>query len=48
MIERKLVRLATVIGAAWWLSRVIFSRSERRKLNEAMQAMDRAIFKSAP
>lgn len=45
MIERKLVRLATAAGAAWWLARVVFSRSARRKLDAAMQAMDNASLK---
>jgi hypothetical protein len=45
MLERILIRVATVAGAAWWLGRVIFSRSERRKLDAATQAMDAASFK---
>jgi hypothetical protein len=40
MIERKLVRFATAIGAAWWLARVVFSRAERRKIDHAIQAID--------
>lgn len=40
-IETKLVRLATAVGAAWWLVRVMLSRAERRKLDAAMQALDR-------
>jgi hypothetical protein len=40
MIEHKLIRLATAIGAAVWLARVAFSRSERRKLDAALQAID--------
>lgn len=40
MIERKLIRLVTVMGAAVWLARVVFSRSERRNLDRAMQALD--------
>ncbi|WP_176059970.1 hypothetical protein [Paraburkholderia sp. BCC1876] len=40
MIERKLIGLATAIGAAVWLARAVFSRSERRKLDAAMQALD--------
>ncbi|SOE63527.1 hypothetical protein SAMN05414139_02325 [Burkholderia sp. D7] len=39
MIERKLVRLATAISAAVWLARVVLSRTERRKLDAAMQAL---------
>lgn len=45
MLERTLIRVATVVGAAWWLGRVMFSRSERRKLDAAMQATDNASFK---
>jgi len=41
MIARKLIRLATAIGAAMWLMRVVFLQSERRKLDLAMQALDR-------
>jgi hypothetical protein len=33
MIERKLIHLATAIGAALWLVRIVFSGSERRKLD---------------
>ncbi len=40
MIEQKLIRLATVIGAAIFLCRTVFSRPERRKLNLAMRALD--------
>jgi hypothetical protein len=38
MIERKLIRMATAIGAAVWLARVAFSQSERRKLDAALRA----------
>jgi hypothetical protein len=40
MIERRVVRLVTVVGAAWWLVRVMVSRTERHKLNDAIQALD--------
>ncbi|MFM0342454.1 hypothetical protein [Paraburkholderia fungorum] len=40
MLERTLIRVATVAGAAWWLGRVMFSRAGRRKLDAAMQALD--------
>lgn len=40
MIEHKLIRFATIVGAAWWLARVVFSRSERGKLDMAMQPLD--------
>ncbi|MFM0205060.1 hypothetical protein PQR53_35160 [Paraburkholderia fungorum] len=40
MIERKVIHLATAMGAALWLVRIVFSRSERRKLDAAMQALD--------
>jgi hypothetical protein len=40
MIEYALVRVAIVIGTAWWLTRVVFSRSERRKLDRAMKALE--------
>ncbi|MFL9999197.1 hypothetical protein PQR34_45055 [Paraburkholderia sediminicola] len=43
MIEHKLIRLATAVGAAWWLARILFFRSERRKLDVAMQALDSAV-----
>jgi hypothetical protein len=39
-MTRKLVRLATAVGAACWLARVMFSRAERRRLDAAMQALD--------
>lgn len=39
MTERKLLRLATALGATWWLARIMFSRSERRKLDLAMQTI---------
>lgn len=42
MIERRLVRLATAVGAVWWLARVVFSRSEPRKVELAMQAIGEA------
>lgn len=42
MIEPRLVRLVTDIGASWWLARVVFSRAERRKLDLAMQAIGEA------
>jgi len=45
MLERTLIRVATVAGAVWWLSCVVFSRTERRKLDAATQAMDAASFK---
>jgi hypothetical protein len=45
MLERTLIRVATVAGAAWWLGRVMFSRTERRKLDAAMLAMENASFK---
>lgn len=51
MIERTPIRIATAAGAragagaAWWLARVMFSRTERRKLDAATQAMDTASFK---
>lgn len=32
MIERTLIRIVIATGAAWWLARAVFSRSERRKL----------------
>jgi len=31
MIERKLIHLASAIGATLWLARIVFSGSERRK-----------------
>ncbi len=40
MMERALIRLAVAVGAVVWLSRVAFSRSERRKLDAALQALD--------
>lgn len=40
MIERKLIHLATVMGAALWLARIVFSRSERRKVEVAIQTLD--------
>jgi len=40
MVERALIRLAVAIGAVVWLSRIVFSRSERRKLDAALQALD--------
>lgn len=42
MIERTLIRIAIAAGAAWWLARVVFSRSERGKLDLAMQAVGEA------
>jgi uncharacterized membrane protein YccC len=42
MIERTLIRIAIAAGAAWWLARVVSSRSERRKLDAAIQALDSA------
>ena len=42
MRERWLIRVAVSVGAAWWLARVMFSRSERRKLDLAMQAIGEA------
>jgi hypothetical protein len=42
MLERKLIRLAIAIGAAVWLARIAFSRSERDKLDAAVQALDEA------
>ncbi|WOD18282.1 hypothetical protein [Paraburkholderia kirstenboschensis] len=35
-----MIDLATAMGAALWLVRIVFSRSERRKLDAAMQALD--------
>lgn len=40
MIARKLIRLATVVGAAVFLFRVTFVRSERAKAELAMRALD--------
>jgi hypothetical protein len=45
MLERALIRVATVAGVAWWLGRVMFSRTERHKLDAAMQAIDTVSFK---
>lgn len=39
MIERKLARLAIIIGVAWWLARVVFSHAKHRKLDAATQAV---------
>ena len=39
MIELKLIGLVTAIGAAVWLVRVVFFRTQRRKLDLAMQAL---------
>ena len=36
MIERNPVRLATLVGAAWWFVRVVLSRPQRRKRNTSM------------
>ncbi len=44
MIERKLIRLAVAIGATMWLTRIVFSRSERRKLDATVQALDAASY----
>lgn len=40
MMERALIRLAVAIGAVVWLSRVALSRSERRKLDSTLQALN--------
>jgi len=45
--ETKLLTFATAVGAAWWLAWVVFSRTERRRLDAATQAMDAASFKGA-
>jgi RelB antitoxin len=42
MIERTLIRIAIATGAAWWLARVVFSRSKRRKLLTKV-AQDKAL-----
>jgi hypothetical protein len=44
MIERTMIRLATAIGATVWLARIVFYRSERDKLDTAMQALDTVTF----
>lgn len=43
MIECRLMRLATAVGATWWLVRAMVSRAERRKLNDTMQRLDETI-----
>jgi uncharacterized membrane protein YccC len=47
MIERTLIRIAIAAGAAWWLVRVVLSRSERRKLDHAIQAIGEATVERA-
>jgi hypothetical protein len=44
MIERMLIHVAITVGAALWLARIALSRSERQKLDAAMQALDAASF----
>jgi hypothetical protein len=39
-MERKLIRLATLIGAAIYLCRTVFSKAGRRKLDQATRALD--------
>lgn len=43
MIERQLIRLATLVGATVWLARIVFSPAERRRLKTALHAADEAI-----
>jgi hypothetical protein len=44
MIERMLIHVAITVGAALWLALIALSRSERQKLDAAMQALDAASF----
>ncbi|WP_161553634.1 hypothetical protein [Paraburkholderia caledonica] len=39
-LEQNLIRLATVVGAAIFLCRTVFSEADRRKLDQAMEALD--------
>lgn len=39
-LERNPIRLATVVGSAIFLCRTVFSGAGRRKLDQAMEALD--------
>lgn len=44
MIKRApFLRVAMAVGAAWFLARIAFSRSERRKAESALSASDSAL-----
>jgi hypothetical protein len=40
--ETRLIRLATAIGAALWLARLILSRNARNEVDAAMRTIDDA------
>lgn len=40
MIERKLIGVATAIGAAVWLAGAVFFRAERRNLDRSRRRLD--------
>jgi hypothetical protein len=41
-VRRKLIELATAIGAVVWLARMVLSGKERQRAEEAIRAIDAA------
>lgn len=41
-MSKTVLRIAVAVGAAVYLARVVFSQSERRKLEETLQALEDA------
>jgi len=46
--EARLIRLATAVGAALWLARLILSTNARNEVGAAMQSIDDANARSSP